>query len=51
MLCLSVGNKGEKDGLESTGLVGGGERAKGGRGCKSRNVVVRDNGFCNARRL
>ena len=51
VLCLSVGNKGENDGLESTGLVGGGERAKGGGGCKSRDVVVRDNGFCNYRRL
>lgn len=48
MLCLLVGVKGEKDGLELTGLVGREERAKRGRRCKSTGtVVVGDNGFCN----
>ena len=51
MLCLWVGYKGKNDGLDSTGLVGGEERAKGGRDYESEIVVVRNNGFWQWRRL
>lgn len=50
VLCLSVGYKGENDGQESTGLVGRRE-SKGRTGPQKQIVVVRNNGFCNERRL